>query len=169
MEQRDQTSGLHDHLGYWLRRLSDQVHTGFERAIARRGVTVAQWTVLIAIYRGDATTPREVARFVDVDGGAVTRLVDRLVAKGLIARQADPSDRRSIRLVLTDRGRELTPELAAIADRNDAAFFGPLSEVERERFADLLTRLLQARGIEVSGRWRNGHQPGDREGESHAR
>jgi hypothetical protein len=34
--------GLHDHVGYWLRRLSDEVHTSFERQIAARGVTVAQ-------------------------------------------------------------------------------------------------------------------------------
>ncbi len=166
MERRGSTSGLRDHLGYWLRRLSNEVHASFERSLAQRGVTVAQWCVLIALYRGDATTPLEVARFVDVDGGAVTRLVDRLVAKGLVARRADPSDRRLVRLVLTDRGRALTPELAAIADLNDARFFDPLPDDERATFAALLARLLEARGIDAAGRWQDRHAPRHLKGET---
>ncbi|HLH82755.1 MAG TPA: hypothetical protein VKV38_05780 [Trebonia sp.] len=38
-------SGPRDRAGYWLRRLSDEVHASFERQIAARGVTVAQGNV----------------------------------------------------------------------------------------------------------------------------
>ncbi|MEU9048665.1 MULTISPECIES: MarR family transcriptional regulator [unclassified Kitasatospora] len=122
-----QTSGLHNHLGYWLRRLSDEVHGRFERQLAEHGVTVAQWAVLITVYRGDATTTREVSRYVDIDVGAVSRLVDRLIAKGLISREPDPDSKRILRLTLTDQGRNLVPRLAEIADRNDAHFFADLT------------------------------------------
>ncbi|MEZ0091904.1 MarR family winged helix-turn-helix transcriptional regulator [Streptacidiphilus sp. EB129] len=126
-----QTSGLHDHLGYWLRRLSDEVHGRFERQLAEHGVTVAQWAVLITVYRGDATTTREVSRYVDIDVGAVSRLVDRLIAKDLISREPDPDSKRVLRLTLTDQGRDLAPRLAEIADRNDAHFFAALTADQR--------------------------------------
>jgi len=130
------------------------VHVSFERALAQHGVTVAQWGVLIAVARGDATSIGEFAAFVGIDQGAVTRLADRLVAKGLIERADEPADRRSVRLVLTDRGRELTPRLAAIADRNDARFFGILDDGELRRFAASLVKLLGAAGIAADGPWR---------------
>ncbi|MFI5828552.1 MarR family winged helix-turn-helix transcriptional regulator [Streptomyces sp. NPDC051578] len=136
------TSGLRDHLGYWLRRLSDEVHARFERQLAEHGVTVSQWTVLITVYRGDATTTREVARYADIDVGAVSRLVDRLIAKGLISREPDPSSRRILRLTLTDAGRDLAPRLAEIADRNDAHFFAHLDPDQRLQLEEWIRRLV---------------------------
>ncbi|WP_158288164.1 MarR family transcriptional regulator [Streptomyces sp. ICBB 8177] len=137
-----QTSGLRDHLGYWLRRLSDEVHGRFERQLAEHDVTVSQWSVLVTVHRGDATTTREVARFIDIDVGAVSRLVDRLVAKGLMAREPHPESRRALRLTLTDAGRELVPRLAAIADRNDAHFFRHLEPAQRLQLEEWIRRLV---------------------------
>jgi DNA-binding MarR family transcriptional regulator len=135
-------SGLRDHLGYWLRRLSDEVHGRFERELAEHGVTVSQWAVLITVHRGDATTTREVARYLDIDAGAVSRLVDRLTAKGLMTREPDPASRRTLRLALTDTGRDLTPRLAEIADRNDAHFFARLDPDQRHQLEDWIRRLI---------------------------
>ncbi|GAA0664818.1 MarR family transcriptional regulator [Kitasatospora atroaurantiaca] len=136
------TSGLRDHLGYWLRRLSDEVHGRFEKELARHDVTVSQWAVLVTVHRGDAVTTREVARFIDIDPGAVSRLVDRLAAKGLITREPDPASRRSLRLTLTETGRELVPRLAEIADRNDAYFFGALEPGTRAQLEARIRQLL---------------------------
>ncbi|WP_051943047.1 MarR family winged helix-turn-helix transcriptional regulator [Streptacidiphilus rugosus] len=140
----DQVSGLHDHLGYWLRRLSDEVHGRFEKQLAEHGVTVAQWAVLITVYRGDATTTREVSRYVDIDVGAVSRLVDRLIAKELMSREPDPRSRRVLRLTLTEEGRRLAPLLAEIADRNDAHFFAALAPDRRRRLEAWIRDLVGA-------------------------
>jgi DNA-binding MarR family transcriptional regulator len=136
------SSGLRDHLGYWLRRLSDEVHARFEKQLAEHGVTVAQWAVLITVYRGDATTTREAARYIDIDVGAVSRLVDRLIAKGLMSREPDPASRRTLRLALTDAGRDLTPHLVEIADRNDAHFFAHLDPGQRLQLEEWIRHLV---------------------------
>jgi len=136
------TSGLRDHLGYWLRRLSDEVHGRFERELAEHDVTVSQWAVLITLYRGDATTTREVARYMGIDASAVSRLVDRLAAKGLTTREPDPESRRTVRLTLTDAGRNLAPRLAEIADRNDAHFFAALEPDQRRQLETWIRRLV---------------------------
>jgi DNA-binding MarR family transcriptional regulator len=135
-------NGLQDHVGYWLRRLSDEVHTSFERRLAAHDVTVAQWSVLVTVYRGDATTTTEAARFIGIDPGAVSRLVDRLAAKELITRSADPQSRRSLRLELTPAGQALVPVLIGIADQNDAAYFGSLPLTERTELMQLLRQPL---------------------------
>ena len=135
-------SGLRDHVGYWLRRLSDEVHGRFERQLLAHGVTVAQWTVLVTIYHREATTTTEVAQFINIDPGAVSRLVDRLVAKGLMARLPDPSSRRRLQLSLTPSGQALVPVLIRLADENDAIFFGGLSAEERTGLMKLLQHLL---------------------------
>jgi DNA-binding MarR family transcriptional regulator len=137
-------SGLRDHVGYWLRLLSDEVHLGFERQLDARGVTVAQWNVLVTVYHGSATTTTEVARYIGIDPGAVSRLVDRLADKGLMARSADPASRRRLQLSLTEAGRALVPDLIRIADDNDDAFFGALPEQERIALMRLLQQLLSA-------------------------
>ena len=71
--------------------------------------------------------------------GAITKLADRLIGKSLIVRRANRDDGRAQTLALTPRGTDLVPELAALADRNDAEFFDHLSEAERE----MLERLLK--------------------------
>ncbi|GAA2741942.1 MarR family transcriptional regulator [Kitasatospora cinereorecta] len=135
------TSGLHDHLGYWLRRLSDEVHSSFEAELGAHGVTASQWGVMVSVAHGHRTTGA-VARQLDIDPGAVSRLVDRLVAKDLVRREPDPASRRSVLLVLTEAGRELVPVLAEVADRNDAHFFGSLEAGQRRQLETWIRRLV---------------------------
>ena len=135
-------SGLHDHVGYWLRRLSDEVHLSFERKLAAHGVTVAQWNVLVTLFRGEGETVAEVARFIETDAAAVSRLLDRLAEKGLVARSADAASRRRVLLALTPRGAGLVPMLVELADQNEEAFFGTLPLAQRAELAGLIQRLL---------------------------
>lgn len=152
----DRPSGLQDHTGYWLNRLRGVVHAGFEAALADYGVTVAQWSVLITVYREDAVTPLEIARFIDVDPGSLTRLLDRMEDKDLIRRLPVDGDRRSIRIALTPRASALAPRLAALADANDAQFFDALPAEESRAFRATLARLLRVQNIEVPEDWENG-------------
>ncbi len=152
-------SGLRGHTGYWLNRLRGLVHAGFDAALAAEDVSVAQWAVMITLYRGDAVTPLEVARFIDVDAGALTRLIDRMEAKGLVRRVAITGDRRSMRLALTDRALSITPRLATLADQNDRVFFGVLSADEHATLRRLLGKLLRGQGVDVAADWDPGTEP----------
>jgi DNA-binding MarR family transcriptional regulator len=142
-------STLTDHVGYWLRRLSDEVHHSFERQLAVNDVTAAQWNVLVTVYHRHATTTTAVARLIGIDPGAVSRLVDRLAGKGLMTRHADPATRRSTQLALTPAGRALVPDLIAIADANDAAYFGQLPPAERTALVHLLRQLFSSATTET--------------------
>jgi DNA-binding MarR family transcriptional regulator len=124
-------SPLEAHLGYWLRFVSNHVSHAFAQRLAGRGVTAAEWVVLRALYDREATVPSALADTLGMTRGAISKLADRLAGKGLATRTTDADDRRFQALALTAAGRALVPELAALADANDAAFFGHLAPAER--------------------------------------
>ncbi|MEI9891096.1 MAG: MarR family transcriptional regulator [Caulobacteraceae bacterium] len=96
----------------------------FAAKLAAKDVAVAEWVVMrILLWRG-AVAPSRLADETGMTRGAMTKLADRLIARGLVARAANPDDGRAQTLALTPRGEALTPELAALADNNDAEFFG---------------------------------------------
>ncbi|WP_430397128.1 MarR family winged helix-turn-helix transcriptional regulator [Ferrovibrio sp.] len=132
-------SGIEDHLGYWLRLVSNQVSQNFAARLAAEDVTVAEWVMLRALHGQPPLAPSRLAEMMGMTRGAITKLADRLIAKDLLLRQADPADGRAQTLQLTPRGTRLVPKLAAHADRNDADFFGLLSATDQKT----LRRLLQ--------------------------
>ena len=147
-------SGLEGHLGYWLRCLSNFVSHTFAERLARQDISVAQWVVLRTLYDGAGLTLNAAAARVGVDKSSLSRMVERLVQKGLVSRTAG-ADRRSVGLALTAAGRKLVPQLARLADENDAAFFHPLSAPERKFFLGTIRRLLAANGWEAAKRGRD--------------
>ena len=140
-------SELTDHLGYRLRQVSNHVSQSFARKLEAADVTVAEWVLMRALYGGGATAPSRIAEAMGFTRGAVTKLADRLIAKDLVVRDADPQDGRAQTLALTARGTALVPELAALADLNDAEFFGTLSTAERRALERTLKRMIARANI----------------------
>lgn len=103
-------------------------------------MTVAEWVVLREMYGGDETTsPSAVAELTGLTRGAVSKLISRLLAKGLVTRAESTSDRRYQDIELTRHGVALAPQLVKLADENDEEFFGVLSSYDRK----ILTTLLK--------------------------
>jgi DNA-binding MarR family transcriptional regulator len=136
-------SDLTEHLGFWLRTVSNHVSHAFAGRLAAQGVTVAEWVMMRALYGKDPMPPSRVADEMGMTRGAITKLADRLIGKSLIVRKADSEDGRAQTLALTPQGSRLVPKLAALADRNDAEFFGGLSRAERDALERLLKRLVE--------------------------
>lgn len=141
------TSELTAHLGFWLRHVSNHVSQAFAAKVAAKGVTVAEWVMLRALYGHDAMAPSKLADDMGMTRGAISKLADRLIAKSLAARSLSRDDGRAQTLALTARGRQLVPALAAIADANDAEFFAHLSEAERRTLERLLKRTAAHHGL----------------------
>lgn len=134
-------SRLEDHLGFWLRRVSNEVSQAFARRLEAKGVTVAEWVILRALYGAPAEAPSRLAAMMGMTKGGITKLADRLIARGLVLRRPDPDDARAQTLALTAAGERLVPELAAEADANDQAFFENLTAAERKALEHALRKL----------------------------
>src|SRR5687767_11613169 len=102
-------SDLTAHTGYWLRMVSNAVSQDFARKIADEGVTVAEWSFMRTLYDADAMAPSALAEKMGMTKGAISKLADRLLGKGLITRADNPGDRRAHTLSLTGAGRSKVP------------------------------------------------------------
>ena len=136
-------SELENHLGYWLRAVSNQVSQAFSRKVEARGVTVAEWVVLRMLFDRAALAPSDLAAKIGMTRGAISKLAERLIAKELVTRRHDANDRRYQELALTSEGRALVPALAALADQNDHEFFGHLAPKQRADLENLMRMLVQ--------------------------
>ena len=143
---RRAVSDLKKHLGFWLRFVSNHVSHAFARKLLASEVTVAEWVVLREMFDDEQTSPGLLADRIGMTRICVSKLVDRLVTKKLVARRDRSDDRRFQSIALTPAGRRLIPRLAALADQNDEEFFHPLSSRER---AALIATMRKAR----AGTW----------------
>lgn len=139
--RRIAASRLTSHIGLWMRRVSNHVSHSFTRKLEGAGVTVAEWVVLREMYgANDTTSPSVVATLTGLSRGAVSKLIDRLLHKGLVTRQESTGDRRYQDLRLTPAAVTLVPRLAALADNNDTELFRVLSVSERKVLLALLKK-----------------------------
>lgn len=143
MSAKQPVSDLTAHLGFWLRMVSNQVSHAFAAKLSDKDVTVAEWCVMRTLHDKAPTPPSRLADEMGMTRGAITKLADRLIAKSLVVRQANADDGRAQTLALTSHGVDLVPELAALADRNDAEFFACLSGDERMMLERILRRTAE--------------------------
>ena len=129
-------------VGRMIVQLASLVRREVDGRMAAHGLTDAQWKPLWLLNIGRADTPNELARHLDCDAGAVTRLLDRLESKGLLERLRSETDRRVVHLRLTDAGREAcacVPHVLASVHNEVLAGF---SRDEWLQLRTLLARLL---------------------------
>lgn len=144
-------SNLEDHIGYWLRCLSNFVSDSFSQKLQRHEISVAQWVVMRTLYHNSDINLNKAAEIIGVDKSSLSRMIERLVQKNLVNR-IDGKDRRSLGLSLTEEGKKIVPELANLADKNDEEFFAVLSKKEKQEFLSTINKLLSASGWKQENR-----------------
>src|SRR6478735_9620233 len=125
---------------YLMRQILNLATAEIDRALEPSGLTNAQWVPLIKLHMGHASTVAELARECNIDAGAMTRTLDRLEAKGLVARVRSSEDRRVVNLELTREGREAARQIPAVLCTVQNAFLQGLSVAEWQQLKDLLRR-----------------------------
>jgi DNA-binding MarR family transcriptional regulator len=141
--------GLEAHLGFWMKYVSNHVSQAFARKVEGRGVTVAEWVVMRKLLDEEALAPSRLAEQLGLTRGAITKLADRLIDKALLVRHPNPDDARAQTLSLTARARRLVPELAALADKNEAEFFDHMAARDRQTLERLLKEIVARRGLKT--------------------
>lgn len=104
---------IDESIGYLIKRVKSVFATAIEREIVGSDVTYDQWGVLLMIRRGHGETAAVLSRGLDCDTGSMTRMLDRLEAKGLITRTRSTDDRRRVQIDLTPEGSQMAERLVA--------------------------------------------------------
>ena len=130
-------------VGYLMRRILTAVGQAVEGQMCEPGSpTYPQWIPLHKLHMGTATTVAELARECLLDAGAMTRLLDRLEAKGLCRRVRSVEDRRVVNIELTDEGSAAAQQVPEILARVQNEHLAGFSEIEWEQLKSFLRRIL---------------------------
>jgi DNA-binding MarR family transcriptional regulator len=122
-------------------RLMQTVRRELEARMAAHGLTDAQWKPLWILKNRTTATAVELAREMDMDAGAVTRLVDRLEAKGLVERVRSESDRRMVHLRLTPTGDSAGEQVPHVLAGLNNDFLRGFTESEWKQLRELVDRM----------------------------
>ena len=135
----------------WSRILRLALHLDEARRAAHAAHHLEGWEfdVLAALRRAGhpyTLSPGQLLRETHVTSGTMTNRVDRLAARGWVSRQADPSDGRSVRVVLTDEGRAVVDAALGALLEAEESLLASFTAAERTQLTDQLRRLLIAQG-----------------------
>jgi DNA-binding MarR family transcriptional regulator len=140
---------LESSLGYYLTKARNVLVDRTDRAVAHLGLTTQQIGVIVLLSCGRATTPFELSRAMSYDSGSMTRMLDRLEKKGLIARSRSDKDRRIVKLELTPQGLHAASQLPGIGAAVLNEQLRGFSEADLSTLIDLLSRFI-ANGIDAA-------------------
>ncbi len=130
-------------IGYMMRRILVSVTQSISNQMWEPGSpTFPQWAPLYKLHMGHATTVAELARVCELDTGAMTRLLDRLEAKGLCRRVRSVSDRRVVNIELTDEGRAAAQQLPHVLSRVQNEYLAGFTSEEWLQLKGYLRRIL---------------------------
>ena|SRR5580765_157519 len=131
-------------LGLLFRQVRDAMWHAMETELDRLGhdLTFSQFVTLKKLGMSDGhISVGDLARAAELNPSAMTRLLDKLEEKGLIVRANDPTDRRALRIQLTDAGHAIYNQCSVCSDRvRDRALAG-MSTSERDQFVSTLERV----------------------------
>jgi DNA-binding MarR family transcriptional regulator len=123
-----------------LLRTADVVRRRLAQTVEPHGITLQQYNVL-RILKGASPDPLptlEIAHRMIEEQPGITRLLDRLDAKGLVRRERCAEDRRQVHCWITDEGRELLAGLDPAVDAADEAAVAALSATQVQQLVRLL-------------------------------
>jgi DNA-binding MarR family transcriptional regulator len=131
-------------LGMLLGRTEQLKNRILDTHLAPFGVTSPQFKVLVMVAQFGAETPADLCRMLSLDSGSMTRMLDRLEQKGLLARTRSEADRRQVRLMLTQDGKQLSDLLPQIGAKAMNEMVGMLESDELAMLEKILTKILVA-------------------------
>ncbi len=104
-------------------------------------LSVPQMILLLILHRHGPCKAGDLARELRVTQGVVTRMVDRLLEKGLVSRSRLPDDRRMVLLSLTPQGKRLATRLERQHAQDIKGFLRSIPAQERRDLLDIFKRI----------------------------
>ena len=146
------TRAIEETTGYLLAKVC-RAHRGSVGALLSGvGLYVGQEMVLLELWKEDGLKGSELADRLGVEPPTVTRMIRRMESCGFVERRPDPTDARSFRVHLTEKGRALEGPVARIWEEIEEKTLQGISPEETLALRRLLTQIRQNLGSTGAGR-----------------
>jgi DNA-binding MarR family transcriptional regulator len=121
-----------------------------DKRLAPLEMSAAQYVIVanLASGPGEPKSAADLCKVISYDAGAMTRMLDRLEAKGLVRRTRSSQDRRLMNLELTEEGRAAYPRMREISMSIANRFLRGFTKAEARQLEGFLNRMLEnAQGV----------------------
>lgn len=133
---------VEDYLAYLLARSSHLVSGEFHARLAAAGIAVPVWRVLAVLYDRDDLVIGALARMVLLKQPTLSKVLDRMIADGLVTRSPATTDRRRVFVAITEAGRTLVRQFLPEAKSHEAAALVGFSDSEIDTLKHVLRALI---------------------------
>lgn len=116
-------------------------------------VTLAQYRALVVLWTRGPQRAADLADALEVTPGTASRMVERLVRKGLVGRARSDEDRRTVSLELTDAGREVVAQVTDQRRREIASILEQMPSRGRKALTATLRAFADAAGEAPEQDW----------------
>ncbi|RXR08317.1 MarR family winged helix-turn-helix transcriptional regulator [Pseudoxanthomonas composti] len=130
-------------LGLMIRQVRDGLWAQLEHELTKLGhdLTFSQYIVIKKLAAEVTPSASDLAKAAEMNPGAMTRLLDKLEARGLITRAADPADRRALHIKLTPAGEQIWSEIGTAGQGVLKRALTGMTDEESGQLMALLTRV----------------------------
>jgi len=129
-------------IGFALTKARNLVAAEIDAALKDLDISSQQMGIVFSLQRGTATTPFELSKLLGIDTGLMTRMLDKLETKGLLARSRSVEDRRVVNLHLTRKGEQVAAQIPGIVPPVLNARLRNFSRAEFEELKRLLAKFI---------------------------
>jgi len=132
-------------MGFLLSRASLAMRQHVNRLLKERGVgevSMGFLGVLLALYTKDGQTITELGKSVSLEKSTMTGLIDRMENAGLLTREHDESDRRAIRIMLTQRARDVRENVGDVLERSYHELTDNIADAEFKKLEVWLSKFI---------------------------
>jgi DNA-binding MarR family transcriptional regulator len=135
---------LEEQPGYYIRRLQQIAVAIFLEETQPQGITPVQYAALFATQQQPGLDQRTLASTIGFDTSTIGGVIDRLEKRGLIERQASPTDRRVRLLQVTPTGQAMLDEVIPAMLKAQQRILAPLPADQRPQFLAMLKTVVDA-------------------------
>lgn len=147
----ESSSGGHESIAAVVLHAARDVRTALGRQLTSQGITAQQATLarmLRAWERKKRPSPFQIAARLGTDGAGMSRLIDRLEAKGIVVRHNSDGDRRAISIELTASGLAIAKKASPTFQTVNRQLLDGFTKQEVEQLMNMLQRLRKnAQGL----------------------
>lgn len=130
-----------DYVSYALAVANRKAHLSLSERLKKHGIQIEAWRIMELLDDGQKRTMGQLAQLGLINPPTLSKLVDRMVANGLVHRHVDPMDQRQINLLLTDLGRKRMMQIRAEVKEGDRALSARLGKKHTRELIRLLSEI----------------------------
>ena len=134
---------MKDQLAYMIASLNRQLESELEDRLRPGGVPIEQYRILEVLDASEPAAMGEIAQQSLIEAPTLTKIVDKMVAEGLVYRAPDPGDRRRVLILMAPAGKTLFKRLRGVSTAQEQRIVDLLEGEKAAALRSLLKELIQ--------------------------